>query len=332
LDKKNIKRSELHIHLDGSIEPLRLIEMAKTHNIILPCYEEKCISNYLNFDDKNGGLLQYLKKFHYPIKILQYKDTLKKSMYYLLEKLHRENYIYAEIRFAPHLHTENGLSLEEIVDAVICGGKLAREKYGIDFGIILCIMRNNSVKMGYEIVELAKQYKNRDVVGIDLAGDEKNYPVNLFKDVFSIAKKEDINITIHAGEASGYESVKDAIYLGAKRIGHGIRAFEDKKLLELIVEQEIVLEICPISNYQTKVLKNIKDYPIREFLDRGIKISLNTDNLTVSNTNLDKEIEFLNKNFSIKEKEIIEMLRNNIICSFVDYEKKEELLNKFNNK
>jgi len=188
-------------------------------------------------------------------------------------------------------------------------------------------MRHRDIREGFEIVEMAKYFIDKGIVGIDLAGDEKNYSVDIFKDVFEKAKKFDINMTIHAGEASGAESVKKAIKYGAKRIGHGIRAYEDENLIKEIVEKDIVLEVCPISNYQTKVIDDFSKYPIKFFLDNNVKISLNTDNRTVSNTDLNKEAEFLMKNFCVSEKEICHMLRNSIIYSFLNNEKKKEILN-----
>jgi len=171
-------------------------------------------------------------------------------------------------------------------------------------------------RYGYDIVELAKAYKNKGVVGIDLAGDEANYSIDIFKDVFDKARKNNINITIHAGEARGWESVDKAIKYGAKRIGHGIRAFENKKLVEIIAKERILLEICPTSNIQTKVLKDMSKYPIKYFLEKGVELSLNTDNKMVSNTNLENEALVLNKKYDITKEEINKMVENNIKYSF----------------
>lgn len=326
MNLKKIKKVELHLHLDGSMKVDSIIDMAEKYDIELPYYDKKNISNYISYSQSDDSLLKYLKKFEYPLKILQYRKNIERTAYELLEDLYNENYLYVEIRFAPHLHLEEGMNLIDVIDSVLVGAEKAKKKFGIEYGIILCIMRHRNIKEGYEIIELAKFYKNKGVVGIDLAGDEKNYSIDIFKEVFKKAVEFDINMTIHAGEADGADSVRKAVMYGAKRIGHGIRAYEDKKLVQELSEKEIVLEICPISNYQTKVIEDFSKYPINFFLENNVKLSLNTDNRTVSNTDLNKEAEFLIKNFHISKKEIYNMLRNSIIYSFVNKEKKKEIL------
>jgi len=321
-----IKKAELHLHLDGSMRTSTILDAFKEYNIKNEGYEEKNIEKYLSADESTVSLSEYLTKFDIPLIVLQYKNVIERTAYELFETLYFENYIYAEVRFAPHLHTLKGLTLEEIVESVLNGAYAANKKYKIEYGIILCIMRHMDLKYAYEILNLAETYKNKGVVGIDLAGDEKNYPVDIFEEVFKIAKLKNINFTIHAGEARGAESVEKAVKYGANRIGHGIRAYENEKLLKEIAAKEILLEICPTSNYQTKVPKDFSKYPIRTFLKEGIKISLNTDNRKVSNTTLEKEAVFLMKKFDISKEEIKKMLENSIAYSFADEEKKKEML------
>lgn len=325
---KKLKKAEIHIHLDGSVRTQTVLDLANKENINLPVNTVEKLEKYLQVDENNTSLVEYLKKFELPVAVMQTKENLKRIAFELLEDLAKRNYIYVEVRFAPHLHFSKGLNLDEIVLAVLDGFKRAKEKYGIEFGLLLSIMRHMSPEKGMEILELAKQYKNKGVVGIDLAGDEYNFSVNLFEKVFKKAKEDKINFTIHAGEAAGSKSVEDALNLGATRIGHGIRANEDEKLLQRIIDNKIVLEICPISNYQTKVVSDFTKYPIIDFLKKGVKVSLNTDNQKVSNTTLTKEVEFLDKYLKITEEDIKKMVKNTILGSFTNKETKEKLLKK----
>ncbi len=308
------KKTELHLHLDGSLRIKTNIELGEKLSIDI--FEDKAIRKYLKVNKNDKNLADYLKKFEYPLLVMQNKENLERASYELLEDLHYENYDYAEIRFAPHLHQREGLKLHEVLESVLLGSKKASLKYGIDFGIILCIMRHLSKKDAYDVMELAKGYKTKGVVAIDLAGDEKSYSLESFRDIFIKARKENINYTIHAGEAAGWESVKLAIDLGAKRIGHGIRAYENEDVIDEIVEKDIILEICPISNFQTKILKDMRKYPIKYLMEKGVKLSLNTDNRTISDTNLEKEAKFLHERFGISKKDINEFVKNSKKYSF----------------
>ncbi len=324
---KKIKKAEIHLHLDGSLRTGTIIELADKYNIKLFSKEKDELEKYLIVGNNDTSLLDYLKKFEIPLKIMQTKESMERTAYELAEDLFNEGYIYFEVRFAPHLHTEKGIKLNEIVESVIKGINKAKEKYGIECGVILCIMRHMEVKYAEELLEISKLYKT----GLDLAGDESNYPVEIFTEVFKKAYQQNIPYTIHAGEADGAESVRKVIDLKANRIGHGVRSVEDRELIDRIVKENILLEICPISNFQTKVFKNINDYPIKYLLDRGVKISINTDNRKVSNTNLYKEICFLQENYGIEEKEIIEMIGNSIKYGFVEESIKNKLLKEFYN-
>ncbi|MGM0508005.1 MAG: adenosine deaminase [Fusobacteriota bacterium] len=329
IDKlRNMKKAEIHIHLDGSVRIATILDLAKKNEIKLPADNKVNLKKYLQVNEKDKSLVDYLKKFQLPIKVMQTKENIERISFELLEDLANRNYIYVEVRFSPVLHMEKGLSLDEVVESVLKGMEKAKNEYGIEYGLILSVMRHMDRKTGMEILNLARDFKYRGVVGIDLAGDEENYPVDIFEKLFRVAKQYNIKYTIHAGEADGFKSVEKALDIGADRIGHGIRAFEDENLLERIKDENITLEICPISNYQTGVLKDFKDYPIMDFLEKGIRVSLNTDNQTVSNTNLIKEVEFLEKYFKISFEDVKKMVRNSILGSFTSKNTKRKLLEK----
>ncbi len=330
MDTKKIKKVELHLHLDGSLRPSTVIDIAKKEGIELPSYDEKELIKYLSVDETNKDLVEYLKKFNLPLKVMQTRENLERVTFELLEDLAKDNYIYVELRFAPHLHTKKGLNLSEIVESVNAGIFRAENTYPIKANVLLCIMRHMEVSLGYEIVDLAKKYLGEKVCGIDLAGDEFNYSVTLFKDVFARAKGMDIPFTIHSGEARGPESIVDALSVGAERLGHGIRAYENKELLEKLKENRITIECCPISKLNTQIFHDFHDFPLKTYLNNGLKATINTDNRTVSNTNYQKEIDFLEKYTPLTLEEIYLANKNAIEGAFISKEEKEELLKKLN--
>lgn len=311
---KNMKKVELHVHLDGSIRPTTISELL---NIDL----EDAI-NESTLKTKAKSLKEYLEKFDIPLKIMQTKDNLERVAKELAEDLRNDNVIYTEIRFAPNKHVNNGLTLDEVVTSILKGLK----KVPIKTNLILCMMRGDSYQENLNVIKLAKKYLNKGVVAIDLAGNEASYPVMEYQELFKIAKKEGIPFTIHAGEGDGFESVKNAIQLGAKRIGHGIRSIEDASTLNLIIESDITLEVCPKSNLDTNMYVSLKDHPIKKLWDRGIKITINTDNRTVSNTTLTKTYEELAKTFNFTQEDFIKMNEYAINCAFISEKEKKELL------
>lgn len=323
-----MKKVILHLHLDGSLRPETIFELANEGNIKLPADNVEDLKKYLMVGDNNADLKEYLQKFELPLKVMQNRFNLNRIAYELVEDLYKEGVIYAEIRFAPTLHTNEGLSMDEVIKAVMAGINKANLKYGIECRILLCALRHMSVEDAMPLIDLAKKYKSLGVVGLDLAGNEKDFPVEIFTKFFNQAKELEIPFTIHAGEADGAKSVYNAIELGAKRIGHGVRAMEDENLLSIIKEKEIVLEFCPISNIQTNVLENFDNYPIKKFLEMGIKVSLNSDNRTVSNTNYDKERALLKEKFGFTDIDIKKLNKNAIFGAFIDMADKEKLMKK----
>ena len=281
-----MKKVELHLHLDGSIRPSTISEIL---NINLE--EAKKLST---IETKCASLKEYLTKFDIPLKIMQTKENLERVAFELAQDLQKDDVIYAEIRFAPNKHLKSGLTLDEVVTAILKG----LSQVPIKTNLILCMMRGDSYEQNLKVIKLAKKYLNHGVVAIDLAGPEASYPVNLYQELFEIAQKENIPFTIHAGEADGPLSVINAINLGAKRIGHGVRAIESEKALKLIKEKNITLEVCPKSNLDTNMYEKLSNHPIKKLYDMVLLVTINTDNRTVSNTNLTKSYQDLQEVFS----------------------------------
>lgn len=303
-----MKNIDLHLHLDGSLRTKTVLELANNSNIIVP-QNLFLLNKMLKISENEKDLVDYLSKFDLPIKLMQTEDTLYRVGYELIEDLAKENHIYAEIRFAPQLHTNQGLNSNDVISIVNNGMQEASKKYKMPYGIIVCAMRHNSLDDAKEIIQIANNNIKNNVVGVDLAGDELNFPVTLFKDAFKVSE---LPITIHAGEARGADSVLDAINSGASRIGHGVRSVENLSVIDKILKNNITLEVCPISNQDTNVYSKTEDYPIKKLLDYGVKIALCTDNRTVSNTNLEKERKFLKENFGLKDKHFNVCLNNSI--------------------
>ena len=309
-----MKKVELHLHLDGSIRPSTISEIL---NINLE--EAKKLST---IETKCASLKEYLTKFDIPLKIMQTKENLERVAFELAQDLQKDDVIYAEIRFAPNKHLKSGLTLDEVVTAILKG----LSQVPIKTNLILCMMRGDSYEQNLKVIKLAKNYLNHGVVAIDLAGSEASYPVNLYQELFEIAQKENIPFTIHAGEADGPLSVINAINLGAKRIGHGVRAIESEKALKLIKEKNITLEVCPKSNLDTNMYEKLSNHPIKKLYDMGLLVTINTDNRTVSNTNLTKSYQDLQEVFSFTKQDFLKMNENALQSAFLKQDEIEELL------
>ena len=314
---------DLHLHLDGSLSLGSVRELAKMQGIELPESDEELLAKLqVNQDCKD--LNEYLEKFDFPLTLLQTKDAISTAVYNLAEELKAQGLIYAEIRFAPQLHTQNGLSQAEIMEAAIAGLK----KSDFHANLILCCMRGDSNhEQNLETVRIAKGYLGQGVCAIDLAGAEALYPTADFEDLFALAKELGIPYTIHAGEADGPQSVYKALELETNRIGHGVRSIEDKQLVKLLAEKGVYLELCPTSNLQTNIFDSIEKYPIQKLMNAGVKVTVNTDNITVSGVTLQSEFQKLMDTFSFTEDELKTIVRNSADASFADPETKEWIYN-----
>ena len=297
---------DLHLHLDGSLRPETVRELLHKDGIDFSSEEMR---TKLVVPDDCKDLNDYLKTFDYPVKVLNNGEALERAVRELGEDLFHQGVTYAEIRFAPLLSEGKEFSVDEAVQAAIKGAMAAENEFSqLKIGIILCCMRGDFHGQNMETVKAANKYLGNYVCALDLAGAEALYPTDMFEEEFKLARKYDVPFTIHAGEASGAESVWKALEMGASRIGHGIRCIEDDVLVDYLARHEIPLEVCPISNMQTRVFGDMEEYPLKELLMRGVHATLNTDNRTVSNTDLSKEEKFIKKYCRIDNKDI-ELMR-----------------------
>ena len=313
----NFPKIELHIHLDGSVRPSTVSEILKL--------DKSEIEKEMKVDNSCKDLNEYLTKFDLPLKILQTKENLIRVSEELAIDLKNDGVIYAEVRFAPILHTKNGLTCEEVIESVIEG----ISKVNIKINLIICLMRNVSDIDNYKVIDAGLKYINNRVVGFDLAGAESLYKTSEFKNLFKYIKACNIPFTIHAGEADGASSIKSAIEFGAKRIGHGVRIIEDSDVIELARENNITFEVCPTSNIDTKIYKNYKKHSIKKMYDNNLNITVNTDNRTVSNITLTEEYEKLVNAFNFDLNDLKNMNVNAIKASFMNTSEKEILKKKY---
>lgn len=316
---RDMPKVELHLHLDGSLD------ISLAHSLSNINYDT--LKNNMTVSNNCNSLKEYLNCFKLPLELMQTKSSLQLSLKELANTLHNENVIYAEVRFAPLLHIKDGLNIEEVVLSLTS----ILDKLPVKINLILCCMRSASLELNMKTIDIAYKYLNNGVCAIDLAGDEANYNTIKYKELFDYASKLHIPFTIHAGEASDYKSIDSAISFGARRIGHGINAIKNQNTINSLVANTICLEVCIKSNLDTKAVDNIKNHPIKKLMDTGIKVTLNTDNRTVSNTSLYNEYKLFNDNFDNSIDTLIEINRNAINYAFISDEEKRQLLNIIDN-
>lgn len=327
---KSIPKIDLHCHLDGSIPHYVLQQLALESGLQVP-QDMDMFTQLVSVKGISGSLVEYLKKFDIPVSSLQSGLHLEKAAYSLIEDVKKENTVYIEVRFAPLLHTTKGLEPYQVVQSVLNGLEKGREDFGVDYGLILCAMRHTPQEENMPLIDLAQEFIGRGVVALDLAGDEKNFPVGQHTEFFSTAKAKGVPFTIHAGEADGASSVWGAVNLGAKRIGHGIAIQQDSELVKYCKENKIGIEMCPVSNLQTGIITDWQYYPFQLFLDNDILLTINTDNRTVSLTNTTNELETLAQHFDISDDTLRTLYMNGVEISFATDKVKEKLKSKWRN-
>ena len=318
----NMKKVVLHLHLDGSLRPETVKEWLKEEGEEFTLEEVK---EKLMIDKDCKDLNQYLEKFEIPSRVLQNKERIERATYELYEDLSSQNVVYAEVRFAPSKHLEQGLTYDEVTEAAIRGLERAKEDFGIDGSLILCCMRGADNEREHKKTLLtAKKYLNKGVCAIDLAGAEAIFKTKDYENIFMHAREKQVPFTIHAGEADGPESIKKAIEFGTKRLGHGIRCIEDEELLRKIIKDEIVLEVCPISNIQTQAVQG--EHPLEKLYRKNVLTTISTDNNSVSNTDIEQEYLWVLENTSLTLDDLEKMNINAARAIFNTVQRKAQLV------
>ncbi len=324
---EQLPKTDLHVHLDGSLRLETIIELAREYHVELPATSPAELSRAMNLGQNCGSLVEYLKAFNVTLAVLQRKEALFRVAYELAEDCAKENVRYMEVRYAPMLHTQQGLRLTSVVEAVLAGLRQAHEDYGIESNLILCGIRNVSVATSLEMAELCVAYKGRGVVGFDLAGAEYDHPAKHHRQAFQLVRDNNINVTIHAGEAYGPESIAQAIHVcGAHRIGHGCRLRENGDLLHYVCDHRIPLECCPSSNVQTGAVSSLAAHPLKLYFDLGLRVTINTDNRLVTDTTVSKELWLCHTELGMPLEDIKSCILSGFKSSFLPFHIKQSYL------
>lgn len=322
-----LPKTDLHVHLDGSLRPSTILELAREQGVELPARTPEEVEEAVGAGRHFGSLVEYLRGFSLTLSVLQTEEALERVAFELAEDAHRENVRYMEVRYAPLLHTQKGLRLTRVVEAVLDGLRRARETYGMKSNVILCGIRNISSESSYEMAELCVAYKGRGVVGFDLAGAEADFPAKHHREAFQLVRDNNINCTIHAGEAYGPQSIAQALHVcGAHRIGHGCRLREDGDLLHYVIDHRIPLECCPSSNVQTGAVLSFERHPLKFYFDLGVRVTINTDNRLITKTSVSEELHRVHTQLQVPFAEMKQMILAGFKSAFLPFHDKQAAL------
>lgn len=331
---RNVPKVLLHDHLDGGVRTETIIELAKDLNYDqLPTSDPKKLAAWFHRGANKGNLVEYLEGFKHTCAVMQTKESLERIAYEMMEDMKNDGVCYVETRFAPVFHTDLGLNHDEIVTAVLKGLERGKKDFDVGYGLILCGMRN--MQNTLEIAELAVNYRYKGVVGFDLAGEEGGFPPKKHLDAFQFIQRSNFNITIHAGEAFGKESIWQAIqFCGAHRIGHATRLIEDISfdsegnivglgdLAQYILDKRIPMEICLISNLHTGAVQALEEHPFPKLYKNKFRVFLNTDDRLMSDTTLTKEYVTAIDLFNLNLDDIEKLNINAMKSAFIPYKER----------
>lgn len=320
-----LPKAELHVHLDGSLRLQTLSDLDRVLNTGLPRAGLDAIRTELKLGAIHGSLEDYLQGFTRSLAVLQTAPGLRRVAQELVEDAARESIHHLEVRLCPDLHCERGLSTSDVLEAVRVGLAEGERRFGISFGILVSAMRHRSEKDSERLAELAVSWKDRGVVGFDLAGIETGNPCHVHTAALARVKKAALGLTLHAGEVTSARAVAEALDCGADRIGHGTQLRDDPALLERLVESAVPLEMCPSSNVQTGAVAGYNDHPALDYLRAGLCVCINTDSRLMSQTTVTDELMHLFRAHRLTWKEAITLCDNSFFSCFISEERKKEL-------
>lgn len=323
---QKLPKTDLHVHLDGSVRAETMIELARATGRKMPSWDAAELRQYMHVNDARN-LVDYLARFDTTLSVMQTAEALERISYELAEDAAKENVRYMEVRYSPVLHIQEGLTLNQAVDAPLRGLRRAEQDFGIRTAIIICGLRNMSTETSMHLADLTVEHRDRGVVAFDLAGAEYNYPAKKHRDAFYKVINANVAATIHAGEAYGPESIHQALhYCNANRIGHGTRLFEDEDLMRYVNDFRIPLEICITSNVQTRAVATFEEHPVRLYYDEGLVVTLNTDNRLMSATTVTDEFWRAHQHLGFTWDELCDVAVMGFESAFVPYQEKVALV------
>jgi adenosine deaminase len=319
MDFRSLPKIELHLHLDCSLS--YNVVQAMAPSITREEYQQNFIA-----PAKCTNLVDFLTRAPRSIALMQTVEQLRLVTFDVFEQLQRDNVLYAEIRFAPLLHTEQGLSGEQVVEAVNEATVRASQATGTEARLILCTLRHFSTEQSLQTVQLVKRFQGTAVAALDIAGDEAGFPIDAHIPAFQYAIEHSIPYTAHAGEASGPQSVWETLrYLHPSRLGHGVRSIEDPALVAHLRNEHIHLEVCPTSNLQTNIYDTYADHPINRLYELGLSLGVNTDARTITNITLTQEYEQLHRFFGWDAEHFLKCNLQALHASFLPQAVKQHL-------
>jgi adenosine deaminase len=324
-----LPKAELHCHLDGSVRPQTLIDLAAERDVTLPAHDAAELNHYMIVRNADN-LEDYLARFSVTLSVMQDAEALERIAHELVVDAAHEGIRYIEIRYSPVLNTQEGLSLDEAVEAPLRGIASGTFETGTVGRVIVCALRHLEPAVSSELARLAVAYKHRGVVGFDLAGGERNHPATAHIEAFAYARAHDLAVTVHAGEGDGADSVRQAVHFcGANRIGHATRMHEDPALTQYVNDRRIALEICLTSNVQTRAVASYAAHPLRSYFDHGQVVVLNTDNRLMSGVTLTDEYAHAATSLGFTLPELAKVARNGFENAFVSWQERRVMLDTF---
>jgi len=323
---RRLPKAELHCHLDGSVRPQTLIDLAAERDVPVPARTAREMDDYMIVRNAHN-LEEYLARFSVTLSVMQDAASLERIARELIEDAARDGVRYIEIRYSPVLNTQDGLSLDETVEAPLRGIAAATRETGTIGRVIICALRHLEPAVSSELSRLAVAYRHQGVVGFDLAGGEQGHPARDHAESFAYARAHDLAVTVHAGEGYGAESIRQAVHdCGANRIGHATRLFEDPSLSQYVNDRRIALEICLTSNVQTHAVASYETHPLRAYFDDGQNVVLSTDNRLMSGTTLTDEYAHAAHSLDFSLPELAQIARNGFENAFLPWHERVALL------
>jgi adenosine deaminase len=325
---ERLPKAELHCHLDGSVRPATMLELAGDHRVRLPRDDAEALADYMLVRDARD-LEEYLGRFEVTLSVMQTDEAIERIAYELAEDAAREGVRYIEVRFAPVLNTRRGLSTAAVVEAALRGLARSERAHGIVGRLIVCALRTLPPESSLELARLATDHRDSGVVGFDLAGAERGNPASAHAAAFLHAHEHGLPCTCHAGEGDGALSIADAIHrCCAQRIGHGTRLFEDPTLAQYVNDRRIPLEMCLTSNVQTRVADDYESHPFRTYLAQGFNVVLNTDNRLMSGVGLVDEYDVAARTFTLAFDDLARLALNGFESAFLPEPQRRALVAK----
>jgi adenosine deaminase len=322
-----LPKTDLHCHLDGSLRLETILALAEQQKVRLPAETPEGLARAIHQGQVCANLEDYLTAFDITLSVLQTEEALFRAAYELAVDCARENVRYLEVRYSPVLHTRRGLKPTTIVDSVLEGLRRAKRDTGIKSNVIICGIRHIDPVTSLRLAELAVAYKGKNVVGYDLAGAEEGYPSRDHQAAFQLILDNNVNVTIHAGEAFGPESIAQALhYCGAHRIGHGVRLRESGDLLNYVNDHRIPLEMCPSSNLQTRSVTDAKAHPLKFYFDFGLRVTINTDNRLITDTSSTRELWIAHREMGLTLEDLVTVIVQGFKSAFLPFREKRDLL------